>query len=84
MTAKLSIDCSCGGNLIILSDPRSTERKGFYACVEVFFHEGESKCEENLICEKLYLANQHHHYFDAIQTHIINKQKKTKKEKVKK
>ena len=84
MTLKLSIDCSCGGNLIILSDQRPTVRKRFFEFVQVFFHEGESKCEENSICEKLYLTNQHQYYFDVIQTHIINKQKKTKKEKVKK
>ena len=54
MTLKLSINCSCGGNLIILSDQRPTVRKGFFESVQVFFHEGESKCEENSICEKLY------------------------------
>jgi len=85
MTAKLSVDCSCGGNLIILSDQRPMkQRKGFFQCVQVFFHEGESKCEENLICEHLYLTEQHHYYFDVIQTHVINKHRKSKKEKVKK
>ena len=83
MTAKLSVGCSCGGNLIILSDLRPHERIGFYECVQLFFHEGERECKENSICEYLYETKQHDQYFDVIQHYVISKQNKPKKEKVK-
>jgi len=84
MTAKLSVICSCGGNLIILSDLRPHERIGFFECVEVFFHEGESECKENSLCERLYETKQHDQYFNVIQTYLVSKHNKPKKEKVKK
>ena len=83
MTAKLSVGCSCGGNLIILSDLRPQEKIGCYESIQIFFHEGESECKENSICEHLYETKQHDQYFDVMQTYVISKQNKPKKEKVK-
>jgi len=82
MALKLFVNCSCGGNLIVLSDQRPLEREGFYENLQMFFHEGKNNCEENRICEKLYLAKEHHYYFEVMQNHIMNKENKTKKEKV--
>ena len=84
MTLKMSVDCSCGGNLIVLSDMRPNEKVGVYDHVEVFFHEGKNECEENSICEYLYSTNQHQNYFDVIRSYVISKQNKTHREKVKK
>lgn len=83
MTSKLSVDCSCGGNLIVLSDQRPTERKGLFECVQVFFHEGKSECKENLICKYLDETKQYESYFDVMRSFVISKHYKSKKEKVK-
>lgn len=83
MTAKLSVDCSCGGNLIVLSDQRQAERIGFFECVQLFFHEGESECKENLICKYLDETKQHDQYFNVVKSYVIAQQNKPKKEKVK-